>query len=216
MKRASLQILHCKAPRQESGHLGTWYAEYDGIFTVREFLLTGTNTVLVAPYDCSIHDRKDPWHLPDIPGLVRIPLAEFEELWEQQAQAHLNELAASTRSETFEPLHYFLSPFPAVFKSCGEGSSRLYSEYVSDISRRHFEVRDDDAAAVAPFDIGTPEVDGTVVLRAAREGADEVGEPIDPRLRPVEISHAEFEELWERSALPRLRMLASTDGESLP
>lgn len=98
------------------------------------------------------------------------------------------------------------SPFPAELKR-DEPSSAIYDEFADGVARRSFEVFPDHTE-VGPYDCGIPEVDAGFVLRAAREGVDPDGVPFDPRLRPVVISHAKFEAMWEQYALPRLRVLA--------
>ena len=69
-----------------------------------------------------------------------------------------------------------------------------------------------DHSLVAPYDLGIPEVDIHEMLAAVHEASARDGVPIEPRLRPEEISHAAFEDLWEQWALPRLRELAEVSS----
>jgi hypothetical protein len=96
-----------------------------------------------------------------------------------------------------------------------EAASDIYYKYTAGVARRSFEVYADHTL-VAPYDIGIPEGDTDEMLRAVYEGFAPDGAPIDPRLRPAEIGHAAFEEVWEHLAILRLRELAevffSTQG----
>jgi hypothetical protein len=207
-------IRHYRAPVPLAAgqeRLGTWYGEYDGTFTVREFVIRPDNSAAVAPFDLPFREPGHPTEPPDIEGIALISLQAFEAQWEQVAQPRLHALAdahpAQAGQAGDESIRYFHSPFPADFK-LAEGSSDIYCEYAAGVARRSFEVFADHTL-VAPYDVGTPEVDIGDMLLAAHEGRLAEGELIDPRLRPEEVSHAMFEALWEQWALPRLRELAA-------
>lgn len=202
-------IRHYRAPLPlGENQMGTWFGEDDGIFSVREFVVRPGNHVVVAPFDIPFRDPGHPTEPPPLAGIELISLSAFQWMWEQVAQPHLNELARARPALTRDvSIHYFRQPFPAEFKAA-EAASDIYTEYAAGVARRSFEVFAD-YTLVAPFDVGIPDVDVAVVLQAMHEGLDLDGEPLDPRLRPEEISHAVFEAQWEQHALPRLRSLAA-------
>jgi hypothetical protein len=209
----SSSIRHYRAPvplaaaQDRLGNMGTWYGEYDGILTVREFVIRPDSSAAVAPFDVPFRGPGHPTEPPALPGIAPISLQEFEALWEQIVQPRLHELAGARPARAGDgSIRYFRSPFPAEFKAA-EATSDIYIEYAAGMARRSFEVFAD-RTLVAPYDVGTPEVDSDEMLRAVREALDPDGAPIDPRLRPEEIRHTVFEELWEQRALPRLRELA--------
>ncbi len=208
-------IRHYRAPtRLTDGQPGTWYAEYDGIWTVREFVVCPDHRTAVAPFELTLRGPSHATEPPALAGISVVAWRDFESLWEQFAQARLHELAVvhPDRVEKVEDAEtaicYFRMPFPAVLKR-DEATSAIYTEYAQGVARRSFEVFADHTL-VAPYEVGIPE-DGTdEMLRAAYEGVAPDGAPIDPRLRPEEISHAAFETVWEQHALARLRALAES------
>lgn len=210
----SVYIRRYRAPlplTAEWGPTGTWYGEYDGIFTVREFIIRPDGSAAVAPFDAPFREAGHPTEPPIVQGVTPISLQEFEALWERFAQPQLHELAADHLTAAGDAdIRYFRSPFPAEFK-VNEAASDIYTEYAAGVARRSFEVFADHHTLVAPYDMGAGEISGDEMLRLAREGqltAD--GEPIEPPLRPEEISRAAFEMLWERHAIPRLHDLAKS------
>jgi hypothetical protein len=190
------------------GQMGTWYGEYDGIFPVREFVIGPGNRTAVAPFAMPFRGPDYPTEPPALARIVPISLQAFEPLWEQFAQVRLHELASAHPAVAVDvSIRYVHAPFPAEVKR-DEAASDIYTEYAAGVARRSFEVFADHTL-VAPYDVGTPEVDIDDVLLAAHEGRLAQGELIDPRLRPEEVSHAVFEMLWEQQAIPRLRVLSA-------
>lgn len=200
-------VRHYRAPIQlEDGLSGTWYAEFDGTFSTREFIV-GVDRILAAPFDFRFRAAGHPTEPPPLPDVAAIPLIEWESLWDRLAQPRLDVLASSRdESDEQDSIHYFLAPFPQELKHDEEGSV-LYYEYADDAARRHFEVWPN-AVAVAPYDTGTPEADLAEVLLMVRDGIDASGQVVDPRFRGRELSHREFEAEWRRHAIPRLRVIA--------
>jgi hypothetical protein len=191
-----------------------WYAEYDGIWTVREFVVGPAHRVAVGPFELTMREAGHLTEPPALEGIVAITLRAFEAQWEQDAQPRLHALATlSLPAETHAGILYCRQPFPAVFKR-NEAASDIYTEYAAGIGRRSFEVFAD-RTLVAPYDAVIPVGDTDELLRAIHEGVGPDGEPIEPRLRPEEITHAVFEVHWERYALARLRELSlwSSDGQ---
>ncbi len=203
-----------RAPRVlDDGRVGTWYAEYMGILTLREFVEQPDGTALAAPFDMPFAALRDDEEPPDVPDVSRISLYEFENVWERSAQLRLHQLAdLESHAMVSGTVFYIRSPFPAELK-VNEGASDIYTEYVAGWAHRSFEVWAD-CVLVAPVNGGVPEVSGYDELRAAYQGIDVDGSPIPPPLRPEEISHRVFEALWEVHALPRLRTIATTLAEA--
>ncbi len=210
MKRITSAFIrhYCAPTMMADGQQGTWYAEYDGIWTVREFVVCLDHRTAVAPFDLALRGPGHPTELPALAGIAPISLRAFESVWEQFAQARLHELAlAHAEGGVDAGSWYFHVPFPAELKT-DEAASDIYTEYAAGVARRSFEVFADHTL-VAPYDVGVPEGDIDEMFHAVREGVGPDEEPIDPRLRPQEISHAIFETSWEQWALPRLRVLAA-------
>jgi hypothetical protein len=212
-------IRHYRAPlplaagQERMGNQGAWYGEYDGNFPVREFVVRQDDHALVAPFDLPFREPDYPREPPALAGVAPISLQEFEALWEQVAQPRLQALAVARPDPALDAsIRYFRSPFPAEFKA-SEATSEIYTEYAASVARRSFEVFADHTH-VAPYDVGTPEVDIDVVLLAAHEGRLAEGDVIDPRLRPEEIHHAVFEAAWEEWALPRIRELVESSSST--
>jgi hypothetical protein len=209
-------IRHYRAPLllaigRERGRMGTWYGEYDGIFTVREFVICPDDRPAVAPFDMPFRGPDHPTEPPDLAGIAPISLQEFEALWEQFAQPRLHVFAfARPLRANDESIRYFRQPFLAEFK-IAEGTSDIYTEFAAGVPRRSFEVFAE-RALVAPYDTGIPDVDTDEMLESVQQGLDAEGEPMDPRLHPEEIRHTLFEALWEQHALPRLRAIARSSG----
>ena len=190
------------------GQPGIWYGEYDGIFAVRECIVCPGSRTDVAPFDVKFHEASHPTGPPVITGIERISWHTFESLWAEYSQARLDELALEHGDTVVRAdIGYFRMPFPVELK-IGEAASDIYVEYAQGAGRRSFEVFADHTL-VAPYDIRIPEGDTEEMLRVAREGVDADGDIIDPLLRPVRISHADFEARWEQHALPRLQLLAN-------
>lgn len=192
------------------GSYGVWYGEYCGIFSAREFIIWTDGRVEVAPFDFPFRqETRNPVHPPDLPGVTPVAYSVFEALWERTAQPRLHVLAqAHTEPLPDEAhIHYFHSPFPAEFKF-NEGSSDIYAEFAGGVARREVEVWENEAV-VSPYECGLADMGAEVYLNAARGGVDELGEPVDLKLRPREISHLEFEAQGEAHGLPRLRALAA-------
>lgn len=193
------------------GPMGTWYSEYDGIFTVREFVIYPDDRLAVAPFDMPFRGPDHPTEPPDLAGIAPISLQKFEALWEQFAQPRLHALAvAHPLLANDESIRYFRQPFPAELK-IAEGTSDIYTEFAAGVPRRSFEVFAG-RALVAPYDTRLPDVDTDGMLESVQQGLDAEGEPMDPRLRPEEIRHTMFEALWEQNALPRLQAIAQSSG----
>ncbi len=185
-----------------------WYGEYSQYFACRLFAVCNEH-VAVAPYDIAFTEANGLNEPPAGINLQLISFHEFEALWEQVAQPRLHALATQhVKALPSAQILYVNSPFPASFK-CNEPSSNLYTEWASGVARRHFEVLPD-YTAVATHD---PEASWPehfeIVARAVESGIDDEGRPIDPLLRPIAISHAAFENVWETYAIKRLRELAS-------
>lgn len=173
---------------------------------MREFVLCA-HGVEVAPVDFAFRGSGHPTQPPDLPGVALLPLSEFEALWERWVQPRLGEVAALGGWASRERgTCYFRTPFPSELKE-GEASSTIYAEYAGGFCRRTFEVFPHDTC-VSPYDCGIAENGTEDMLRYAWEGVDADGDQIDPRLRPEEIEHVDFETQWEHHALPRLRRLA--------
>ncbi|HEY7020783.1 MAG TPA: hypothetical protein VH349_06660 [Ktedonobacterales bacterium] len=207
---------------QDTG-VGTWYSEYSGIFPTRQFALASVGAVAVAPFDLPFGFDKDSRalapglplsvkdRLPPMAGVKPISFADFERLWESHAQPRIHEVAQHARqvsviSPDGDATMYVASPFPASFKGSDdtEGDSTLYFEYAAGIGRRFFELWASGEVWVS----GPGEVGGAETLVAARDGLDRSGEEIEPGLRPLLITHAEFEAVWERYAIPYLHRAA--------
>ena len=202
-----IRCYHAPLPLAD-GQLGTWYGEHNGTFSVREFVIGPDHRAAVAPFELPFRGPGHPTEPPELANIASVSLQVFESQWEQFAQPRLHELALARPAVAVDAsIRYFHSPFPAEFKA-DEAASAIYSEYAAGVARRSFEVFAD-RALVAPYDVAIPEVDSDEMLLAAREARTRDGVPIDPRLRPEEISHAVFEAQWEQQALPRLRMLAA-------
>jgi hypothetical protein len=203
--------------------VGTWYGEYSGIFPTRQFAVAGAGAVAVAPFDLPFGFDKDSRALahglplsvkdrrPPVAGVNPISFADFERLWEAHAQPRIHELAqragqVSVIPQDGDATMYVASPFPASFKGRdgAEGDSTLYCEYAAGIGRRSFELWASGEVWVS----GPGEVGGAETLVAARDGLDGSGEEIESGLRPLLITHAEFEALWERYAIPYLHRAA--------
>ncbi len=151
-----------------AGRMGTWYGEYDGIFTVREFVVSPDDHAAVAPFDVPFREPGHPTEPPALAGIAPTSLQEFEALWEQFAQPRLHALAVAPPAVADDTsIRYFRSPFPAEFK-VSEATSDIYTEYAVGVARRSFEVFTD-RTLVAPYDVGIPEVDSDAMLRAAHE-----------------------------------------------
>ncbi len=117
-------------------------------------------------------------------------------------------LAVASMNPVDDPsIRYFHSPFPAEFK-IAEAASDIYTEFAGGVARRSFEVFSA-RTLVAPYDGGIPVMGTDEMVRATNEELGLSGASIEHGLRPMEIRHAQFEELWEEHALPRLRELAS-------
>jgi hypothetical protein len=202
---------------------GIWYGEYSGIFPTRQFAVADAGAVAVAPFDLPFGFDKDSRalvhglplsmkdRLPPLAGVKPISFAGFERMWESHAQPRFHELAqhagqVSAIPQDGDATLYVASPFPASFKGRDdtEGDSTLYFEYAAGIGRRSFELWANGEVWVS--DPG--EVGGAETLVAARDGMDWSGEEIEPGLRPLLITHAEFEALWERYAIPYLHRAA--------
>jgi hypothetical protein len=210
---------HYRAPlplatgQERTEHALTWYGEYDGIFTVREFVVRPDDHALVAPFDMPFRGLGHPTEPPALAGIAPLSMQEFEALWEQVAQPRLHALAVAQSTVAADAsIRYFRSPFPAGFK-IAEATSDIYTEYAASVARRSFEVFTSHTL-VAPYDVGIPELDSDEMLRAAHEALAPDGAPIDPRLRPEEIRHAVFEAHWEQQALLRLRELADLSSST--
>ena len=215
MNRSHDPVIRCyRAPLLlTDGQVGTWYGEYSGIFPVREFVIRPDNRAAVAPFEVPFRGPDHPTEPPALASIAQVSLQAFESLWEQFAQVRLHELAVALPAVAVDAsIRYFHSPFPAEFK-IDEATSDIYIEYAAGVARRSFEVFADHTL-VAPYDVGTPEVDIDDMLLAAHEGRLAAGELIDPRLRPEEVSHAGFEALWEHWALQRLRVLAALSAST--
>lgn len=200
------------AGRGRMEKMGTWYGEYDGIFTVREFVVrsdahVADDRVAVAPFDMPFREPGHPMEPPTLTDIVPISLQEFESLWEQFVQPRLHALAVARPALANDgSIRYFRSPSPAEFNP-PEAASDIYTEYAAGVARRSFEVFAD-YTLVASYDVVIPEVSIDDMLLAAHEGRLAEGDLIDLRLRPQEVSHAVFEALWEQWAIPRFRVLA--------
>jgi hypothetical protein len=207
---------------QDTGE-GTWYSEYSGIFPTRQFAVTSGGAVVVAPFDLPFGFDKDARafvhglplsvkdRLPPVAGVNPISFADFERLWELHAQPRIHEVVqqaekASAIPQDGDATMYVASPFPATFKGRDdtEGDSMLYFEYATGIGRRFFELWESGEVWVS----GPGEVGGAEMLLAARDGLDGSSEEIEPGLRPLLITHGEFEALWERYAIPYLHRAA--------
>jgi hypothetical protein len=193
----------------EQGITGTWYAEYDGWFACRQFEVY-PNRVLVAPYSVDFLEASSLQDAPLGKDVTPITLCEFESAWEAFAQAQLRKFIASNASASaHDEVTYFRSPLPPLPRSLEE-ASLIYTQFVSGVARRHFQVVND-YALVAPYDLVWPE-HFELVVRAADTGLDEVGNEIGPELRPTRIDHPHFEAQWEPWALPRFRAICETRG----
>jgi len=183
------------------------YGEYSQAFACRLFAVT-SERVAVAPYDMAFIEAYSMSEPPPGEDVRETSLHEFEEQWEHVAQPRLQILARQRIAPvTSMQVLYVKMPFPDTFKY-NEPSSDLYTEWVNAVARRHFEVFPDHVV-VATHDpeAGWPE-HFEAVERAIELGLDDAGKPIDPLLQPIALSHAAFEEIWERYALKRLHTLA--------
>jgi hypothetical protein len=212
-------IRHYRAPlslatgQERMENMGSWYGEYDGIFTVREFVVRQDEHALVAPFDMPFREPGHPTEPPALAGIAPISLQTFETLWEQCAQPRLQALTRVRPAPVADTsVRYFRSPFPNEYK-VSEATSDIYTEYAAGVARRSFEVFADHTL-VAPYDVGIPEVDSDEMLQAAHGGLAPDGALIDARLRPKEIRHDMFETLWEQRALPRLHELAELSSST--
>ncbi len=62
-------IRHYLAPLLVSGsreQIGTWYGEYDGVFTAREFVIRSDNRAAVSPFDLPFREPGHPTEAPTI------------------------------------------------------------------------------------------------------------------------------------------------------
>ncbi len=188
---------------------GTWYAEYQGIFPTRLFVVADAGAVAVAPFDLPFGPDKE-WRatvdgqppavedrLPPLAGVEHISFVDFERAWELRAQPRFHDLAQHTM--------YVASPFPASFKAIDdtEGDSTLYFEYADGIGRRSFELWASGEVWVS----GPGELSGAKLLEVARSGRHWNGEELGA-LRPFLITHGEFEALWEQYVIPYLHVAA--------
>jgi hypothetical protein len=185
-----------------------WYGEYSEYFACRLFAVCSEH-VAVAPYDIAFIEAQGLNDPPAGNNLQLITFHEFEALWDIVAQPRLRVLA----TQHVNPLPsaqvlYVNSPFPASFKY-NEPSSNLYTEWANGVARRHFEVFPDHTVVATHDPEATWPEHFEVVARAVESGTDDEGNPIDPLLRPVALSHAAFEATWEKYALERLRILAA-------
>jgi hypothetical protein len=189
-----------------SGSSGIWYAEYCGWPAVRQFLVTEDGNVAVSPFDLAFLDRRTPTEAPTLPdGAAEIVTrADFEEAWARWAQPRLRWWSHETPDLTpaTADLHYFLVSFPAALK-INEPGSLLYYEY-ADLYRRLFEVWEDGTVGVAPYSFGIPEGGAEEMIHVAGKGVHLDGTPLPSDVEVREISHATFEQEWERLALPHL------------
>jgi hypothetical protein len=190
-----------------SGPSGIWYAEYCGWPAVRQFLVTEDGTASVAPFDLAFLDRRTPDEAPALPDgqADLIDRAEFEEAWLRWAQPRLNQWAHGRieAAPATPDLYYFLIPFPASLK-INEPSSLLYYEYAG-LFRRMFEVWEDGMVEAGEG----PEGDAEEFLHMARTGTHLDGAPLGAEEQVLVISHATFEQEWERLALSHLLAEAS-------
>lgn len=184
-----------------------WYGEYSQSFACRLFAIR-SDGVAVAPYDIAFIEARGMGEPPSGQVVRNISFRMFEQLWEEAAQPRLRMLAHTGVAPlpSIQVL-YVKEPFPAAFKH-NEPSSDLYTEWVNAVARRHFEVFPDHVV-VATHDPEAVWPEHFESLPQAIElGIDDIGRPIDPLLRPIALSHATFEEAWEKYALKRLRELA--------
>lgn len=210
-------------PNAGNAGAGTWYGEYVGIFPTRQFVVADAGAVAVAPFDLPFGYDKDSRatvagqppavkdRLPPLAGVEHISLADFERSWELRAQPRCHDLAqhagrAPEIPQDGNATMYFASPFPASLKGIDdtEGDSTIYVEYADGIGRRSFELW-----ANGEVEVSSPgDLSGAELLVAARTGLAWGEEIIDPSLRPVLITHGEFEALWERYVIPFLHVAA--------
>lgn len=181
------------------------------MFACRLFAIQAKH-IIVAPYDMAFIEARGMTEPPIGDDIQEISFQEFEALWDDLAQPRLHMFAnvKSTPPADAQVL-YVKSPFPDSFKSRGEPTSDIYTEWANRVARRHFEVFPNyTVIASHDPDLGWPE-HFEIMTRAIELGmVDDT--LIDPRLRPVSISHADFETLWEQHALKRLRSLSGLAG----
>lgn len=134
-------IRYYRAPTTlTDGQQGLWYCEYDGIFTVREFIVCSDGRTAVAPFDLTFRGAGHPTEPPANIGIEPIAWRTFESLWAEFAQVRLHELALERgEAVAHADIGYFRMPIPADLK-IGEAESDIYVEYAQGVGRRSFEV----------------------------------------------------------------------------
>lgn len=188
------------------GAVGVWYAEHWVVWPTREFIVWADGQATVAPYDFAFRSPRleSMDDAPATPDVARLTRQTFEARWEAFAQPRLHALAQAHAAPLSDEagIHYFHDLFPARYK-VNESSSDIYYEFVDGLCRRTFEIWPDQE----PLVDGGSNVGVSVFLGYARDHVDQFGAPFDADSQPREISHLEFETLWERHGIPSLHAL---------
>jgi hypothetical protein len=143
--------------------------------------------------------------MPAIPDVTRITRQAFEAGWEAFAHPRLHMLAQEHSAPLPDDagIHYCFEPHLARNKD-NESSSGAYFEFVDRLCRRRLSI----GANIEPEVGGGASIDGSIYLGYTRNPVNRLGQPLfDSETQPREISHLEFETLWERYDIPRLHAL---------
>jgi hypothetical protein len=158
------------------------YVQYVGRFAARQFMVEEQD-VQVAPFDVSFWDDDD---LSSV-KFDAISDLQFEEQWQSLAEPRLNFLLEVVSTlESGLTAEYFRSPLT---EDVGEfGAGVWYAEFSSGIARRQFEIYAN-RVLVSYFDLALAEDYDQII-------SDEHFE---------RISFRDFQTLWTKHAIPRLR-----------